>query len=289
MLASGGPYTNVSAIQTIAPIDVDGTGCYAFIIYDQYGDGICCSYGTGYFEVYYDDVMIGEGGQFGAQASVQGMGEGCPQNEIEIIDITMSPYGVPATNLNVTGIVMSNGVSLTSFDVTYKVDGGEFVATYNQTCNIGMGGTANFTHNIPVNFTEDGTYVITVFVSNPNGELDNEDDNTMTHQVIVNSNSTPRKVLLEHFTTGQCPNCPAATTNIANWTATRPDIIWISHHAGYYTDPMTVPENTELLVFYNDGGSTYAPATMLDRVFLSPDGPRTSFLPCFVLYSWLNG
>ncbi len=280
VLAEGGPYTDASVLQTIAPIDVDGTGCYAFIIYDQYGDGICCSYGTGYFEVYYDEVLIGEGGEFAAEASVQGMGDGCPQDEIELVDITMSPYGVPSTNINVTGTVMSNGVSLTSFTVTYQVDGGGYVADFDVTCSIGMGETVDFTHNIPVNFPLDGTYQIEVFVSNPNGIADDETDNTMTHNVIVNSNTVPRKVLLEQFTTGQCPNCPPATTNLETWTSTRPDVIWISQHAGYYTDPMTIAENTELLVFFNDGGSTYAPATMLDRAFLSPDGdPGPVFFP----------
>ncbi len=280
VLASGGPYTDASVLQTIAPIDVDGTGCYSFIIYDEYSDGICCSYGSGYFEVYYDAVMIGDGGSFGASTSVQGMGDGCPQNEIELIEITMSPYGIPAQNINVTGTVVSNGTSLTSFDVTYEVDGGGNVATFNKTCNVGMGGTVDFTHNIPVNFPTDGTYTITVFVSNPNGIADNEADNTLSHNVLVNSNSTPRKVLLEQFSTGQCPNCPAATTNLTTWTSTRPDVIWITHHAGYYTDPMTVTENTELLVFFNDGGSTYAPAMMLDRQFLSPDGdPGPVFFP----------
>lgn len=280
VLASGGPYTDASLVQTIAPIDVDGTGCYAFIIYDEYGDGICCSYGTGYFEVYYDDVLIGDGGEFGAEASVQGMGEGCPQNEIEIIDITMSPYAITSNNVNVSGKVVSNGVSLTSFDVTYKINDGEFVTTFNKTCNVSMGGEVSFTHDIPANFDADGTYTVTVFVSNPNGFADDENDNTMTHQLISNTNSTSRKVLLEQFSTGACINCPAATTNLTSWTSSRPNIIWVTHHAGYYTDPMTIQENTDLLVYFNDGGDTYAPAAMLDRYFLSPAGdPGPVFFP----------
>lgn len=284
VLASGGPWSDLSAtgttVRTIAPVDVDGTGCYAFYIYDAYGDGICCSYGSGYFEVYYDAVLVGEGGSFGAVGSVVGMGEGCPQNEIELVDITMPDYSITGQNYSVTGTVLSNGVATTSFDVTYKIDDGEFVTEYTHTCNISMGGTTNFTHNIPVTFDTDGTYVITVTVSNPNGFADDESDNTLTHTIISNTGHTPRKVLLEQFSTGQCPNCPAATTNITSWLSTRPDVIWITHHAGYYTDPMTVSENTELLVFFNDGGATYAPACQLDRKFLSPDGdPGPIFFP----------
>ncbi len=284
VLASGGPWSDLSAngttVRTIAPVDVDGTGCYAFYVYDAYGDGICCAYGSGYFEVYYDAVLVGDGGSFGSVASVVGMGEGCPQNEIELVDITMPDYTITGQSYSVTGTVLSNGVSTTSFDVTYKIDDGEFVTEYTHTCNISMGGTTNFTHDIPVTFDADGTYVITVTVSNPNGSVDDESDNTLTHTIISNTGHTPRKVLLEQFSTGQCPNCPAATTNITSWLSTRPDVIWITHHAGYYTDPMTISENTELLVFFNDGGSTYAPACQLDRKFLSPDGdPGPIFFP----------
>ena len=124
VLASGGPWSDLSAngttVRTIAPVDVDGTGCYAFYVYDAYGDGICCAYGSGYFEVYYDAVLVGDGGSFGSVASVVGMGEGCPQNEIELVDITMPDYTITGQSYSVTGTVLSNGVSTTSFDVTYK-------------------------------------------------------------------------------------------------------------------------------------------------------------------------
>ncbi|HOY38318.1 MAG TPA: Omp28-related outer membrane protein [Bacteroidales bacterium] len=289
VLAEGGPYTNVSAVQTIAPIDVDGTGCYAFYIYDEYGDGICCNYGSGYYKVYYDDVMIGQGGEFSSEASVMGMGSGCPQNEIELIANNTLPwtarqgdYAVTGQNTNIKGRIINNGVvTLTSFQVTYNIDGGENLAPQTITCNATMGQTVNFTYNLnPAVFSTDGPYVVNIIVSNPNGVEDDDSDNTSSVNIIANSNSVSRNVLLEHFTTAECPNCPAAITNLTNWTNTRPNIIWLSHHAGYYTDDLTIPENTQLLLFYNAGGSTYAPGIMLDRKFLSPDGdPGPVFFP----------
>lgn len=39
-------------------------GCYTFYIYDSYGDGICCRYGRGNYKVFYDGVLIDEGGKF---------------------------------------------------------------------------------------------------------------------------------------------------------------------------------------------------------------------------------
>ena len=45
-------------------------GCYTFYIYDSYGDGICCRYGRGSYEVFYDGESIKSGGRFGASESV---------------------------------------------------------------------------------------------------------------------------------------------------------------------------------------------------------------------------
>ncbi len=287
-IGEGGPYTNVSG-GTLYNFDFDVTGdeCYSFYIYDSYGDGMCCNYGTGYFKVYYDSELVDEGGSFTTSDAVMAMGTGCPQHEIELDALTMSEYALFSVNYNITGRVVNNGLAnLTNFQVSYKIGNGEFVAPYTVTCNVAMGGTATFTHNVPAVFSTEGPVEITVFVSNPNGNTDNEDNNTLTHNLYVNPASVPHNALLEHFTTAQCPNCPAATTNLTNWTNTRPNIIWISHHAGYYTDAYTVTENTTLLAFYNDGGSTYAPAIMLDRMHLAPEGdpgpvffPGSSFTP----------
>lgn len=39
-------------------------GCYEFIIYDAYGDGICCDFGNGFFELTDSDQVNINGGQF---------------------------------------------------------------------------------------------------------------------------------------------------------------------------------------------------------------------------------
>jgi hypothetical protein len=33
-------------------------GCYKFVMYDDYGDGLCCSWGSGYYKLYYDGTLI---------------------------------------------------------------------------------------------------------------------------------------------------------------------------------------------------------------------------------------
>jgi len=58
-----GGYTNPGTTYT-------DTGCissaeYEFTITDEYGDGICCTYGSGSYKVIYNGAVVAEGGQFG--------------------------------------------------------------------------------------------------------------------------------------------------------------------------------------------------------------------------------
>lgn len=281
VIAQGGPYTNVSQAQTIAPISVDGTGCYVFVIYDEYGDGMQAGYGNGSYTVSYDGVQVASGGNFGSYAQHHVGGDGCPTDDIAMVQITSAPYCQLSNTLTITGIMGSYGISATSYDVTYKIDNGDWVTDHNVTCNIGMYETHTFTHNIPASFTTAGSHTVTVKVHNPNGVTDeNPTDNELSFDVTVYENAIERKVLLEHFTTAQCPNCPAATQNLTTWMSSRPNVAWMAHHVGYYTDAFTVSESNTMIAFYNAGGSTYAPAIMLDRTYISSTGePGPVFFP----------
>lgn len=285
ILASGGPYSRLSAagtaVQNIPDIDVDGTGCYVFIINDAYADGICCQYGDGSYSVSYDNVVIGSGGaNFSQDVYVlNSSSASCSTYEITLSSLNIDCYQTPNTSFQVKGAVTNYGVSdITSYSVRYRIDGGEWSASYTASCNIATLGSANFTHNVPASISTTGHHTIEVEVSNPNNTADDMSDNTLSMEVIANENSVPRKPLLEHFSTMQCPNCPPAHTNIENWLSTRPKVIHLIHHCGYYTDTYTVSESQSLMAFYNDGGSTYAPAIMLDRKHITDD-PGPVFFP----------
>lgn len=81
VVASGGPYDNATLYEI--EVCVSAASCYDFTIYDAYGDGICCSYGEGYYEVYYVDspggtpVLVGSGGAFADSETVAFIGGGC--------------------------------------------------------------------------------------------------------------------------------------------------------------------------------------------------------------------
>ena len=185
-----------------------------------------------------------------------------------------TPMYAELGNIDITGTISNNGGdNITSYDVTYNIDGGGNSEVYNVSgISVALGGTHDFTHNVPCNFTSDGTYTIEVTISNVNGGGEtNLEDNLLTKDIIIYSASVPRKIILENFTTGQCPNCPPIHVFLENYVANHPNAILIAQHAGFGTDPMTIPENTELLALYNAGGSTFAPALSIDR-YHYPEG-----------------
>ncbi len=96
-----------------------------------------------------------------------------------------------------------------------------------------------------------------------NGCADEHDaDNTADYQF-----NYMRIVLIEEFTTEQCPKCPAAAIylhDIANEDkGLGKQMAVVCHHAGFNTDRFTTATATEYLWFYNDG--CYAPAMMFNR------------------------
>ena len=101
VLGSGGPYTMLAAgtgtQMHLEYVTVPADECVKFTIYDQMGNGICCSYGHGYYIVKnsHGEVLFGDedDGQFGESAShlisVRG-----PQAQVEVgaTDVTNVDY-----------------------------------------------------------------------------------------------------------------------------------------------------------------------------------------------------
>ena len=126
-LASGGPYNDLNSNtfqeQNIPPIEVDGTGCYCFIINDSYGDGICCNYGNGSYSVLYDSVEMGSGGASFTQNIhfLNPTSSSCPTNEFAISSLDVYYYQSLNQAFQVKGTVVNNGVNtITSYQVRYN-------------------------------------------------------------------------------------------------------------------------------------------------------------------------
>ena len=99
VLYSGNGYANNSSYsETFCLTD----GAYNFIIYDSYGDGICCSQGNGSYTLTSDGVTLGSGGNFGSSetasftiesgGSDDGGGSSCTNTEAAL-SLTTDNYG----------------------------------------------------------------------------------------------------------------------------------------------------------------------------------------------------
>ncbi|MCE3294834.1 MAG: Lysyl oxidase [Crocinitomicaceae bacterium] len=78
-------------------ICVPEDACLQFIISDSYGDGICCTYGEGSFNVLVDGVSIGSGGQYTTSTTIT---NGCAPGAFcsEPLVITEGTYTAPQQN-----------------------------------------------------------------------------------------------------------------------------------------------------------------------------------------------
>ena len=109
---------------------------------------------------------------------------------------------------------------------------------------------------------------LTVMVFDVNKQDDESPaDNVTTMPLVIIDHEFQRIPLLEEFTTEQCVNCPPMAERIHNILEKddyRDKVLVACHHAGYYTDHLTSDADIEMERLY--GGTTYAPALMLDRV-----------------------
>ena len=117
----------------------------------------------------------------------------------------------------------------------------------------------------------EGTTEKILTVTKVNGKANTASKKTAKGKMttVANLKVWPRTVLIEEFTTESCVYCPQAAAGLASFMTTYPDlanqVAVVCHHAGFYTDWLTIDASERYTWFYNEGGSTYAPAFMYDR------------------------
>lgn len=145
ILYSGGPYSQANTVYT-AVWNLDNAECYTFTIYDEYGDGICCAYGNGYYKLMDgNSIIFAQGGEFGSEET----------KPFERLDVGVVTADFIA---DVTSIVEGESVNFTDLST-----GG--VTTWNWTFE---GGTPAFSseQNPTVVYYVEGVYDVTLGVSN---------------------------------------------------------------------------------------------------------------------------
>jgi len=76
LIASGNPDQNNTLFTW--DVTVDSGKCYDFTIHDSYGDGICCAYGDGYYEIDLNGEQVAANYNFTGASDTVAVGGGCP-------------------------------------------------------------------------------------------------------------------------------------------------------------------------------------------------------------------
>jgi len=170
--------------------------------------------------------------------------------------------------------IRNNGVEPVSvFTLTIADEEAGISVSHTVYQTVSYGVTRSYKESFVIPGVESGKkYRFTATVSKPNGSDDEtpEDNSVVLGEIPVLATVFPRTVLLEEFTTEKCSNCPAAAETVHDMIATFTDdqkkrFAMVCHHSGYGIDAFTQPCDKDYIWFYNNGGSMYAPAFMLDR------------------------
>ena len=186
--------------------------------------------------------------------------------------------------MTVTGKVKNVALqTITGFDVETRFDCTDKVCQSHVDLTLAHLEESEFSFTVEPDIHEAGQGTTTVTITRLNeGDDENPDDNTQSRTFDIVTEDFARRVLLEEFTTEMCSNCPRVATflhNILDDEYYRENVVAVCHHSAYFTDWLTIPSDNDLLWYFNNGGSTYAPAMMLDRWTTDPSAATPVFIP----------
>lgn len=205
-----------------------------------------------------------------------------PEYDLGIASATIVPApSVSPTALKVSLSAHNYGTkAVDKFSLTMKADGINDMETVIEK-NIPSLGEAELSFTIDPKVATGAETKWSIAITGIDGGTDcNAENNTTAPYYTYIKN-----VVLEEFTTEKCSNCPTAAANIHTLLDDKDvdgNIIVVAHHVGFYTDWLTLPDEEDLLWFYNASGNTYAPAAMINRkpYFTSKTNqPTPVFLP----------
>lgn len=171
------------------------------------------------------------------------------------------------TSANLTFNNMSI-VPITDIDYVITLDGvagAEQHATFDESIAQGYDGTVKV--KIPA-CTEIGDHKFSVEITKVNGKENQAFSKVANGTLALAKIKFQRNLVLEEFTTEQCPQCPngAKILNPALKAADHSRVFGVCHHSGYYTDWLTGTwDNDITYLLFGGTGSTFAPAISFNR------------------------
>jgi thiol-disulfide isomerase/thioredoxin len=157
VVASGGPYVDNDNTPDVVTVNNLANGCHTFEIDDSYGDGICCSWGTGSFEIESNGTTLYQGGEFGSSDDrVFNVGGTNGINDLELVS-NVSVYPNPFNdNATVSFNMVEEGV--VTLEV-YNTLGAKVIAE-----NLGERAAGAHNTNISARGLDAGVYMVNLNV-----------------------------------------------------------------------------------------------------------------------------
>ena len=133
ILYAGGPYNDIATLY-VEEFCLDSTQCYTLTMFDAIGDGICCGFGEGNYQVVdaFGNVLLSSTGEFGSIES----NDFCARFDCMMsANIDMSPTSMPGAADGLIFVEPVNGVG----PYQYSIDGGETFQDGNIFTNLAAG------------------------------------------------------------------------------------------------------------------------------------------------------
>lgn len=202
-------------------------------------------------------------------------GDKLPQHEVTLMHTLPARYVASGSAAPSTVTLCNLGTEpVSSIEVTYHTGDDTQTETIAD-LSIANRQIATLSLNGPIVATE-GDHKAWLEVTRVNGVADAApyDNSSSTWTLCCRDELVERRVLMEVFSTEKCTNCPQAHANIDRLFGQNPRVVEVGHHAGFYTDDLTVGESVDYEWFYTPNRGTYAPAAMFDRTCCSTDLPK---------------
>ncbi len=198
-----------------------------------------------------------------------------PRNEVALERLVINRYdNLVGEDAAINSVVTNLGYeAINSLDITWTIDGQTSTETI-EGLDITFGESAEIEHPVPFVPSEAITYDVSVSIANPNGEMDNDDTNNTSDDLLSGVTFRPhKKVVFEEGTGTWCQWCPRGFVAMADMEENYPDkFIGIAVHNG---DPMT-------LAPYDNGVNLNGyPGANVDRV-LNGVGVSTALFEDFI-------
>lgn len=197
--------------------------------------------GSGYYFWMVDDILITEGAD----------------DNIDLRSINLDPFLIlDNAPFDITGELRNIGANaLTSYDLSYVVNGGSPVTASITGQNIDPYATATYTHPTPWTPTQPGVDTIVVYTENPNGVADEDPASARdTIIVIVVDDFVQRKPLYEIFTSSTCGPCRPGNENFHSITdSIKGEFVAIKYQQNFPGDgdPYSTDESVARRNFYS--------------------------------------